>query len=74
MFTAQGWAEALVIKGMLESSDIPVRLGYEALGSILGLTLDGLGEVKIMVPAEKEEEAKRLLQEADDRSGFGELE
>ena len=65
MFTAQGWAEAFVVKGMLESSDIPVRLGYEALGSILGLTLDGLGEVKIMVSAEKEEEARKLLQEAN---------
>ena len=61
MAVAQGWAEALVIKGLLESNGLPVRLDYEALGSILGLTMDGLGEVKIMVPREMEEEAKEML-------------
>ncbi len=61
VFLAQGWAEALVIKGLLESNGIAVRLGYEALGSILGLTTDGLGEVKIMVPREKAEEARALM-------------
>jgi hypothetical protein len=58
---SQGWAEALVIKGLLESNGIPVRLGYEALGSILGLTMDGLGEVKVMVPRDKTGEAGKLL-------------
>jgi len=59
---SQGWAEALVIKGLLESNGIPVRLGYEALGSILGLTMDGLGEIRVMVPRERQEEALCLLE------------
>ncbi len=62
---SQGWAEALVIKGLLESSGIPVRLGYEALGSILGLTMDGLGEIRVMVPRERQEEAISLINQEE---------
>jgi len=58
---AQGWAEALVVKGLLESNGIQPRLSYEALGSILGLTMDGLGEIKISVPKESYHQAKMLL-------------
>ena len=42
--------EARVIQGRLESEGIPVLLSYESAGLVYGLTVDGLGEVKIMVP------------------------
>jgi hypothetical protein len=42
--------EAQIIKGRLESEGIPVLLSYESAGLVYGLTIDGLGEVKIMVP------------------------
>ena len=42
--------EAQVIQGRLESEGIPVLLSYESAGLVYGLTVDGLGEVKIMVP------------------------
>jgi len=44
------YMEAQVIKGRLESEGIPVLLSYESAGLVYGITIDGLGEVKIMVP------------------------
>jgi len=53
--------EAAVIKGHLESEDIPVVLSYESAGLIYGLTINGWGEVKIMVPEHLAEEAKKVI-------------
>jgi hypothetical protein len=53
--------EAQIIKGRLESEGIPVLLSYESAGLVYGLTVDGLGEVKIMVPGHLAEEAKEIL-------------
>jgi hypothetical protein len=55
------YMEAQIIKGRLESEGIPVLLSYESAGLIYGLTVDGLGEVKIMVPQRLAEEAKEIL-------------
>jgi hypothetical protein len=54
--------EAQIIKGRLESEGIPVLLSYESAGLVYGLTVNGLGEVKIMVPKRLEEEAKAILE------------
>jgi len=35
-----------------------------AIGKIYGLTLNGLGKVKVLVPESYEEEAKRILEES----------
>jgi hypothetical protein len=53
--------EAQIIKGRLESEGIPVLLSYESAGLIYGLTIDGLGEVRIMVPKRLAEEAREIL-------------
>jgi len=55
------YMEAQIIKGRLESEGIPVLLSYESAGLIYGLTIDGLGEVKIMVPEHLAEDAKEIL-------------
>jgi hypothetical protein len=55
------YMEAQIIKGRLESEGIPVLLSYESAGLVYGLTIDGLGEVKIMVPKRLAEEAKEIL-------------
>lgn len=55
------YLEAQIIKGRLESEGIPVLLSYESAGLIYGITVDGLGEVKIMVPRNMEEEAREIL-------------
>ncbi|HID94406.1 MAG TPA: DUF2007 domain-containing protein [bacterium (Candidatus Stahlbacteria)] len=56
--------EATIIKGKFESEDIPVRLKYEAVGNIYGITTDGLGEVKILVPKSFRDKAKQIIEEA----------
>jgi hypothetical protein len=55
------YMEAQIIKGRLESEGIPVLLNYESAGLVYGITVDGLGEVKIMVPERLAEEAKEIL-------------
>ncbi len=55
------YMEAQIIKGRLETEGIPVLLSYESAGLIYGLTIDGLGEVKVMVPKHLAEEAKGIL-------------
>jgi hypothetical protein len=62
---AQGELEASVIKSHLESEGIPVLLKWEALGRVTGLTVDGLGQVKIMVPKEFAEDAKHIIEPRD---------
>ena len=66
------YMEAQVIKGRLESEGIPVLLSYESAGLIYGITIDGLGEVKVMVPEHLEEEAKEILATGDSL-GEGEI-
>jgi hypothetical protein len=56
------YMEAQIIKGRLESEGIPVLLSYESAGLIYGITIDGLGEVKVMVPERLAEEAKEILE------------
>ena len=66
------YMEAQIIKGRLESEGIPVLLSYESAGLIYGITIDGLGEVKVMVPEHLEEEAKEILATGDSL-GEGEI-
>jgi hypothetical protein len=53
--------EALVIKGRLESENIPVLMQQEALGSVLGLTVGPLGSAKLLVPEPLADRALTLL-------------
>ncbi len=53
--------EAQIIKGRLESEGIPVLLNYESAGLVYGIMVDGLGEVKVMVPKRLAEEAREIL-------------
>ncbi len=63
IYVAAGMLRAQVIKGKLEASGIPVLLDYESIGPIIGITVDGLGQVRILVPDEYVDEAHQLLQE-----------
>ncbi len=67
--TAQGDAAAAIIKGRLESEGIPVLLSYESVGGILGVIVDGIGEVRIMVPEPFAGDAKRVLEETGQDNG-----
>jgi hypothetical protein len=65
IYVAAGMLRAQVIKSKLEASGIPVLLDYESIGPIIGITVDGLGEVRVLVPDEHADEARQLLQEED---------
>ncbi len=52
---------AEIVKGRLESEGIPVRLSYEAVGKVYAITMDGLGEVRVLVPEDKADEAEAIL-------------
>jgi hypothetical protein len=59
----QGLLQAQVIKAKLETADIPVLLDYESLGPVFGITVDRLGEVRILVPDRHVDEARALIEE-----------
>jgi len=61
-----GLLQAEIVKGKLEANDIPVLLEYESLGPVMGLTLDGLGQVRVLVPEDKAETARTLLEESEE--------
>ncbi len=61
VYRTAGLLQAEVIKGRLESAGIPVMLDYESAGRVLGITVDGLGEVRVLVPDEHAEDARELL-------------
>lgn len=61
IYQAQGMLEAEAVKGRLETSGIPAALDYESIGRTFGITIDGLGEVRILVPIERAAEARELL-------------
>lgn len=63
---AQGMVKARIVSGRLEAEGIPTRFRYEAVGTIYGLTLDGLGEVKVLVPLEEASRARAVLSRSYD--------
>lgn len=60
--SCQGWDLAQVFRSKLEAMDIPVLLKYESASLVFGITVDGLGRVRIMVPEEYAADAKALLE------------
>lgn len=53
--------EAQIVKGILEVHGIPVRLDSDLSHSLLPLTIDGLGEVRVLVPGAVGDEARDIL-------------
>ena len=63
--SANGEVEGNIIKGRLESEGIPVVVRQEAIGKFYAFTVDGLGEVKILVPSALKEKALEIIGEID---------
>lgn len=55
------YLQAQIVKGRLESEGVPVLLRYEGAGLIYGITVDGLGEARVMVPEDLVEQAETIL-------------
>lgn len=63
--TTYGQMEAQVLKTKLESAGIPVLLQYESAGLVIGLTIDGLGQVRVLVPEDLADVARALIEPGD---------
>jgi len=61
VYDAQNGMEAQVIKSLLESFGIPCFLKSNAAPSVHVLTMDGMGEVRIMVLESLAKRAKELI-------------
>lgn len=61
VYLATGEAEAQVIKGLLESNGVHCILKSNAAPSVHVFSVDGMGEVRIMVEKSKEKKAKELI-------------
>jgi len=69
VYVTQGLLRAQVVKAKLEDADIPVLLNYESVGPVIGILVDGLGEVRVKVPAGYADAARTLLEEGDEAAG-----
>jgi len=58
-----GVTEAEILKNMLESFGIPARVSAEAIGKVLGMTVDGMGVAALLVPENRAREAQDILAE-----------
>jgi len=65
VIVARAWAdsEATVIKSLLESYNIPCHYSSELPHRIYPVSVEGLGQIRIFVPASLAQEAKRILDE-----------
>ncbi|OPZ59985.1 MAG: hypothetical protein BWY86_01097 [Candidatus Aminicenantes bacterium ADurb.Bin508] len=58
--------EGEIVKNLLQSEGIPFFAEQEAIGSLCGVSLDGLGTFDLFVPEERKEEVASLLREMSD--------
>ena len=65
VYVAPNRMAAEVAKAKLESCGIEAALSYESVGRVIGLTLDGWGETRVLVRAAEAEEARAILAEGE---------
>jgi hypothetical protein len=63
VYLANGMLEAESIKILLESFGVPAFVNQESAGTTYGLTYGMLGEVEVIVPLSRIEEAKKIIAE-----------
>lgn len=56
--------EALIIKSRIEAEGIPVILSYDSAVKLYGITVDGLGEVKVLVPSSFASRVREIIKKA----------
>jgi hypothetical protein len=66
--TTSGMTHASIVVGRLETEGIPTRLKYEAVGTIYGITINGLGQVDILVPEQLLERTRDILSRSYDEA------
>jgi ribose 5-phosphate isomerase B len=73
VYVAANRLEAEVIRGLLNTEGIPASLQYESVGVVYGLTVDGIGETRVLVPSRLEARARAVIaqQAADQEAAAG---
>lgn len=66
VYVANSPLQGEVIKGRLESEGIPAILQYESVSIVYGITVDGIGATRVLVPASLAQRAQEILG-SDDR-------
>jgi hypothetical protein len=66
VFIANGMLEAESVKALLESFGIPAFVNQESAGTTYGLTVGMLGEVEVVVPLSRIDEAKKIIADMKD--------
>ena len=56
-----GELQAELMRGLLEAQGIPVMLAQEGAARAIGITTGPLGEVEIMIPEDKLQDARDIL-------------
>ena len=59
----QGELQAELIRGLLESQGIPVRLSQEGVARVYGFTVGPLSEVELLVPENQLSDAQQVIQD-----------
>lgn len=60
--TANGELEANTLRATLEAAGIPAVLRFEAVTKFFAVNVDGLGAVKILVPEDRLDEARAVIE------------
>jgi hypothetical protein len=63
VYKAAGQLEAEMIKAFLEAQEIPVALNQESVGRTFGLSAGRLGQVQVLVPNSRVDEANKVLKD-----------
>ncbi|MCX6552633.1 MAG: ribonuclease III [Acidobacteria bacterium] len=71
VFRTHSDIEANIVKGLLDAHDIDAMLSSDVPHSILPLTVDGLGEVRVTVAADDADAAVRLIADYQDQGERG---
>ncbi len=69
LMVVDGLMEAEIIKSRLESFEIPCMLKFESAGRLMGITMDGLGEVKVMVSPGDYDKAREIMSSGEPTEG-----
>jgi Putative prokaryotic signal transducing protein len=65
VYQTSGQLNGHIVKSKLEAAGIPAMLQYESAGLLYGLTVDGMGLVRVLVPPQCAEEARKVLEGLD---------
>ncbi|MEA2681730.1 MAG: putative prokaryotic signal transducing protein [Chloroflexota bacterium] len=57
--------EGEILKAALENADIPVALRGDIAGRLYGITASDLGDVAVLVPPDRAEEARELIDSSE---------